>query len=287
MSLASSRFYVSSYIIRQFLIRNAKWFRYIALLPNNGLKMETFAVNYSHIHDLFIQFNQLNSYNFVVIVSYCVVHLIFGVKLITILILTSAKVFIGFVKPTKRIKHFLTQLILNRSRRFLCLSLSIFWAPAAGRDKISLLLTFFTEISKQSWDFGPWKNLHSVENSMQYSISHSPPPSPSKSKFFVFYLGCRNLFWNSGGFFWYICWRYWQGATFVSKVNRKNIIGINEVKKILFLPFFKIGGGAGGGGGGEKGEGGRWRIYCKKWVEALLRLPSLLVLKLLGELLQN
>lgn len=72
--LVSNMINVSNLIVRQLLMINRNEFR------TKTRKREAFAVNYAHIHELFEYLNNLNAINFVLIISFCGLNIVYEVS---------------------------------------------------------------------------------------------------------------------------------------------------------------------------------------------------------------
>lgn len=67
--LAANRIYIANTVVKHFLVS----------FKHNQLNMKHFGINYGRLHDFFVSFNKANSMNFLTILSFCVLNIIYEV----------------------------------------------------------------------------------------------------------------------------------------------------------------------------------------------------------------
>lgn len=77
LSLASNRIYVANTVVRQFLEWNTNQSKSTALADSRRMKL--CAINYSRLHRFFADFNKLNAINLLVVITFCVLNIVYEV----------------------------------------------------------------------------------------------------------------------------------------------------------------------------------------------------------------
>lgn len=73
--LASSRIYAANIVVKHFLKVNENELK--ALAPDDAVKIKLSAINYKHIHEFFAEFNKRNAINLLVIISFCLLNIVY------------------------------------------------------------------------------------------------------------------------------------------------------------------------------------------------------------------
>lgn len=77
LSLASNRIYVANTVVKHSLAWNAQQMKSTAL--PDSLKLKLCAINYRRVHSFFADFNKLNAINLLVVVTFCVLNIVYEV----------------------------------------------------------------------------------------------------------------------------------------------------------------------------------------------------------------
>lgn len=80
MSLASNRIYVANTIVKRFLLRKAKELR--SMTTDGAVKIKLCAINYRYMHMFFDDFNGSNGINLLIIISFCILNIVYKVNFI-------------------------------------------------------------------------------------------------------------------------------------------------------------------------------------------------------------
>lgn len=78
MTLASNRIYVANTVVKHLLAIDKKILKLSKL--DDAVKIRLGAINYGMIHDFFVEFNKRNAINLLVIVSFCLLNIVYQVK---------------------------------------------------------------------------------------------------------------------------------------------------------------------------------------------------------------
>lgn len=78
MALASNRIYVANNVVKRFLIMNSCMLR-AAATTDDALGIKLCAINYSRYHNFFVAFNKRNAINLLVILSFCLLNIVYEV----------------------------------------------------------------------------------------------------------------------------------------------------------------------------------------------------------------